>query len=78
MNRQIWQEPSEPALHIKSLLRAGTSIELLGADKTEIEPGGILATGLIGIRFVDSFISVCFRFCSGNGEKDGKDNWNEN
>lgn len=29
----------------------------LGADKTEIEPGGILATGLIGIRFVDSFIA---------------------
>ena len=57
MNRQIWQEPSEPALRIKSLLRAGISIELLGADKTEIEPGGILATGLIGIRFVDSFIA---------------------
>ena len=37
-----------------------------------------MVTGLIGIRFVDSFICVCFRFCFGNGEKDGKDNWNEN
>ena len=78
MNRQIWQEPSEPALRIKSLYRAGISIELLGADKTEIEPGGILATGLIGIRFVDSFIASVSVFCSGNGEKDGNDIRKEN
>ena len=43
-----------------------------------MEPGGILATGLIGIRFGDSFIASVSVFCSGNGEKDGKDNWNEN
>ena len=47
--------------------------------KTEITPGGIflLATGLIGIRFVDSFFVLYFRLDSGNGEKNGKNNWNE-
>ena len=43
----------------------------------EITPGGILAIGFIEIRFVDFFF-VYFRFDSGHGEKNGKDNWNEN
>lgn len=38
----------------------------------------IVATGLIIIRFVDSFSCVYFRFDSGNGEKNRKDNGNEN
>ena len=59
-NRRIWQEPSRSALITKSLQRVGFSIELSGAYKTEITPGGILiATGFIGIRFVDSFF-LCF------------------
>ena len=37
-----------------------------------------VATGLIVIRFVDSFSCAYFRFDSGNGEKNGNDNGDEN
>ena len=79
MNWRIWHGTIKVSIDPKSLLRAEISKELLGADKTEITPSGIvplvLLATVLSASYICMFISV---LSSGNGEKDGINDWKKN